>query len=215
MHDITLLRHGESEGNSLGVLQGQDDSPLSSVGIQQSLTVADFWKLAGVIFDLLICSTLQRASQTASILSSKLNCPIELDPDWKERNFGELQGAVIEEIAQRTPIVDFFQPYEPVGGTGESQLDLYLRAGLALQKIIRKPPGRYLVISHGAILNKALYVVLGITRQGHYNSPLFRFDNAGYAQPLYKSVTRQWAVICLNNRAPELDTRSPEAWSQE
>ncbi len=215
MHDITLLRHGESEGNSLGVLQGQDDSPLSSVGIQQSLALAGLWKLAGVKFDLIICSILQRASQTANILSSKLNCSIELDPDWKERNFGQLQGAVIEEIAQRTPTVDFFQPYEPVGGNGESQLDLYLRASLALQKIIRKLPGRYLVISHGAILNNALYVVLGIAPQGHYNIPLFCFDNDGYAQLRYNSVTRQWAVICLNSNAPDLNTRSFESWSQE
>lgn len=200
MHFITLLRHGESEGNSLGVLQGQMDYPLSAAGIEQAQKLAAFWKAAGIAFDLIISSPLLRASRTAEIIAASLNVPIEYDAAWKERNFGQLQGASLEEISQRVPPVDYFHPYDPIGGHGESQLELYVRASQAIQNILRLPPGAYLVVSHGGILNKAVYTIMGITPQGHYQSPIFHFGNTGYAQFRYNSASRQWAVLSLNNQ---------------
>ncbi len=199
MHFLTLLRHGESEGNSKDVLQGQADYELSAVGIEQAQRLASFWKAGGASFDMIISSPLRRASQTSEIVASYLTASIEYDPLWKERNFGQLQGIPFNEIRQRHPSVDFFHPYEPVGVNGESRLDLYLRASQALQNILRRPPGSYLVVSHGGILNSALFVIIGITPQGHYHSPIFHFGNAGYAQFRYNADTRQWAVLCLNN----------------
>ena len=201
MHWITLLRHGESEGNLQGVLQGQLDYPLSSAGIEQAHKLASFWKSAGSVFDLIISSPLQRASQTAEIIAEKLDpVKIEFDPLWKERCFGQLQGALLAEIDHREPPVDFFHPYDPIGGTGESQLELYARASQAIQNLLRHPPGSYLVVAHGGILNKALFVIMGITPQGHYHSPIFHFGNTGYAQFRYNSSSRQWAVLNLNNQ---------------
>ncbi len=202
MYFITLLRHGESEGNSSGVLQGQSEYPLSPVGVEQAQRLAHYWKSQKVNFDLIISSPLMRASQTAEIIANALKIPMEFDPAWNERNFGHLQGTDLHELDQKHPPVDFFHPYEPIGGNGESQLELYARACLALQKIIRQPAGSYLVVSHGGILNKALYVIMGITPQGHYNSPIFHFGNTGYAQFRYNSSTRQWAVLSLNNQVP-------------
>jgi 2,3-bisphosphoglycerate-dependent phosphoglycerate mutase len=144
-----------------------------------------------------------------------LKVPVEYDPSWKERNFGNLQGADLQEIDHRIPPVDFFHPYEPIGGDGESQLDLYTRASQALQKIIRLPTGSYLVVSHGGILNKALYVIMGITPQGHYNSPIFHFGNTGYAQFRYNSSSRQWAVINLNNQLTHDLAEGIISWKQD
>ena len=163
IHFITLLRHGESEGNISGVLQGQTDYPLTTTGIEQAQCLASSWKAQDVKFDLIISSPLLRASQTAQIIATNLGSPIQYDHSWMERNFGVLQGKSLEEINQRNPPVDFFHPYNPIGENGESQLDLYSRASLALQNILRLPPGSYLVVSHGGILNKALYVIMGIT----------------------------------------------------
>jgi broad specificity phosphatase PhoE len=200
MYFITLLRHGESEGNLSGVLQGQSDYPLTPSGAEQAHRLASSWKAGGMQFDLMISSPLLRASQTAEILAASLQVPIEYDPAWKERNFGHFQDIKFDEIKQKIPAVDFFHPYHAIGENGESQLDLYTRACLALQNILRLPSGSYLVVSHGGILNKVLYAIMGITPQGHYNSPIFHFGNCGYAQFRYNSSTRQWAVIALNNQ---------------
>lgn len=215
MHFITLLRHGESEGNSTGVLQGQSDYPLTASGSEQAQRLATYWKSQGIQFDLIISSPLLRASQTAEIIANILNTSIEYDPDWKERYFGNLQDTSLQDLERRIPPVDYFHPYEPVGGSGESQLDLFLRAGHALQKILRRPPGSYLVVAHGGILNKAIYVIMGITPQGHYNSPIFHFGNTGYAQFRYNSASRQWAVICLNRYPADIDDEKSISWRQD
>ncbi len=197
---ITLLRHGESEGNLQGVIQGQLDYPLTSAGIDQARKLAAFWESEGYSFDQVISSPLKRASQTAEIIAASINASITYDPLWKERCFGQLQGISLHEISQRNPPVDFFHPYQSIGGNGESQVELYSRASQAIQSLLRLPPGSYLVVSHGGILNKALFVILGITPQAHYNSPVFHFGNTGYAQFRYNSATRQWAVLSLNNQ---------------
>lgn len=215
MHYITFLRHGESEGNSIGVLQGQLDYPLSPPGLEQANSLAAAWKSGGFSFDLIISSPLQRASRTAEIIAACLKVPIEYDPIWKERSFGQLQGELLDEIGQRNPRVDFFHPYEAIGGDGESQLELYTRASQAVQNILRLPAGSFLVVSHGGILNKALYVIMGITPQGHYHSPIFHFANLGYAQFCYNSTSRQWAVLSLNNQIKSDNDEGSYFWKHE
>jgi len=86
---------------------------------------------------------LQRALQTATIVAETLGYTgeIEQNPLWLERSFGELEGKTSQEIRQIEPPVDYFTAFAPVGGSGESQLDLYLRAAQGLQGIIRRPPG--------------------------------------------------------------------------
>jgi len=212
VHLITLLRHGESEGNLAGILQGQSDYPLTAAGIEQAQQLASYWKSEDMKFDLIVSSPLLRASRTAEIIANCLKAPVKYDPVWKERYFGRLQGANLHKLDQQVPPVDFFHPYEPIGENGESQLDLYLRASQALQKIIRQPAGAYLVVSHGGILNKVLYVIMGITPQGHYNSPIFHFGNIGYAQFRYNSSTRQWAVICLNHQLSHAQAEGLQSW---
>jgi 2,3-bisphosphoglycerate-dependent phosphoglycerate mutase len=212
---ITFLRHGESEGNCSRVIQGQSDYPLTQAGIQQARDLARHWKAHEMQFDLIISSPLKRASQTAEIIGNALKVRVELDPAWKERCFGALQESNLDEIDHNHPTLDFFHPYDPIGGNGESQVDLYSRASLALQRIIRQPAGSYLVVSHGAILNKALYVILGITPQGHYNSPIFHFSNTGYAQFRYNSTTRQWAVLSFNNQLADEQIEGQNSWQQD
>ncbi len=215
MYGITLLRHGESEGNLSGVIQGQSEYPLTLMGVEQAQRIASLWKSDGVRFDLIISSPLLRASQTAIIIAATLKVPIEYEPAWKERNFGQLQGSKLDDINQLTPPVDFFHPYEPIGITGESQLDLYTRASQAIQNVLRRPAGSYLIVSHGGILNKALFVIMGITPQGHYNSPLFRFGNAGYAQFHYYPLSRQWALIGFISHYQLPQSQGVNSWQSD
>lgn len=215
MHNLTFLRHGESEGNSAGVLQGQADFPLTSKGVQQAENLAQYWQMQDVKYDLIVSSPLKRAAQTAQIIANTLKSPLELDSYWMERNFGHLQGADFHDIDRSMPAVDFFHPYEPIGGNGESQIDLYLRACQAIQSIIRRPAGSYLIVSHGGILNKALYVIIGITPQSHYNSLIFHFGNTGFTQIRYNSASRQWAVLSLNNQVSSEQTQGKAFWKQD
>lgn len=201
---ITFLRHAESAGNASGLLQGQSDVPLTDKGLEQARQLAIRWQALGISFDLAISSPLQRARLTAEIVTTALNVPLILDPAWTERDFGILEGQEMASLYQATPPVDFYQPYEPIGETGESMVDVYRRALLAVQALLRQPPGRYLVVSHGAFLTRVMYVILGITPQGHYNSPIFLMGNTAFINLTYDPGRRQWRWFGFN---------SPEEWN--
>ena len=203
LHDFVFLRHAESEGNALDYLQGQVDSPLTEKGKAQSRMLAERWKTLGESFDRLICSPLLRARQTADPISSLLGVPVEIEPLLAERCFGILDGQPFEEIRHMQPPVDFSAPYASVGETGESQMDLYLRASQVLQKLVRLPEGRTLVVSHGAILGKLMFAVLGITPQGHGRSPVFRFRNLSYVHLAFEASKLRWSWLSFT---------SPEQW---
>src|SRR5687767_10322687 len=88
---IYLLRHGETEWNVEGRIQGQLDVPLSGVGIKQALGWRPYFdriNLAGIY-----SSILSRATETAFLATGRLPCLI---PDFNERCWGELQGRVWE-----------------------------------------------------------------------------------------------------------------------
>ena len=110
LYEITLLRHGESTGNLEGRVQGRSDYPLTKRGLQQAKALARHWQAEKVSFDKIISSPSQRARKTAEIIAESLSLPVELDPAWMERGFGEWEGLVLEEILQIKPDIDFFHP---------------------------------------------------------------------------------------------------------
>ncbi len=201
VHYFVFLRHGESVGNAEDRFQGQADFPLTEQGRAQALALADRWLAEGVTFDLCISSPLMRASQTAQILVDKLGIPLEFDPVWMELNNGGLAGLSQDEAAERFPRPDFIYPYLHLGGNGESRWEIFLRAGRGIQNLVDRPPGRYLVVAHGGILNMALYAVLGIPVQADYTGPTFRFKNTAFATLTYTTQEHRWRLTGLNDRA--------------
>jgi broad specificity phosphatase PhoE len=200
-HFIVFLRHGESVGNAEGRFQGQSDFPLTEKGRAQARALAERWQAEGTRFDRCISSPLLRAAQTAEIIASLLGIPLEPDPLWKELHIGLLAGLKPEEAAERYPSPDFTHPYLHIGGSGESRWEVYLRAGRAVQSLMDRPPGRYLVVAHGGILTMVLYAILGIPVQADYTGPTFRFGNTSFATLTYTPAEQNWCLIGLNDRA--------------
>jgi broad specificity phosphatase PhoE len=201
LYHITLLRHGESVGNAEGFHQGQVDFTLNDRGRAQAQALAERWQSEQASFDLIISSPLERARETAEILAAALKIPLEFDPLWMERDNGILAGLRPEDAMQKYPHPPFVHPYLSIGETGESQWELYLRAGQAIQTLFKHPPGRYLVISHGGILNMVLYAILGITPHANFQGPRFRFGNTAFATLTYDPSSHKWSLTGLNNRS--------------
>lgn len=199
MYHLTLLRHGESLGNFEGRHQGQADFPLTEVGRAQAKALLDRWKIEKKEFDLVISSPLARARETAEILASGLNIPLEFDRQLMERDNGLMAGLSPEEAKQAVPQPAFTHPYQAVGQTGESQWQLYLRAGAALQSLFSHPPGKYLIVSHGGLLNMFFYAILGITPQPNFLGPRFRFNNAAFATVNYNPASHHWYILGVND----------------
>jgi 2,3-bisphosphoglycerate-dependent phosphoglycerate mutase len=190
---VTFLRHGESVGNQENRFQGQADFPLTDKGRTQARTLGEYWLAAGVTFDRCIASPLLRARETAEIVSGALSAPLEIDPLWLEMNNGRMAGLRDEEIDWDTP--KFLTPYTRFGETGESRQEVYMRAGRGIQSILDRAPGRYLVVSHGGILNMAMYSILSIAPQAHHNGPRFHFRNTTIAEFAYDPEWHNWRLL--------------------
>jgi broad specificity phosphatase PhoE len=201
VYTVILMRHGESVGNAEGLHQGQSDFPLTENGRAQSRALAQRWKATNRRFNGIITSPLERALQTAEIIGNVLETPIEPEALWMERDNGLLAGLRPKEAVQVSPRPAFIHPYQPVGETGESQWDLYLRGAQAVSKLIAHPPGSYLVVSHGGILNLAMYAILGIPLQANFTGPRFRFDNTAFATLTYRPNEHKWTVYGMNDRS--------------
>lgn len=196
IHDITLLRHGLTAANQESVIQGQMDFPLSETGVLQARALASEWARRSIHFDLVLSSPLQRARRTAEIIGGALGAPLEIDAEWQERNLGAAEGRDGE--GAFAALTRFPSPDEPAFGTGESDWDLFARAVRAIQALLHRPAGRYLVVSHGAFMNAVIRAVLGISPRGRTWPPRFVFENTGYAVLQYDSDNARWSIERLN-----------------
>jgi broad specificity phosphatase PhoE len=200
VYHITFIRHGESTGNVENRLQGQSDFPLSEKGRAQARALAERWQAEKLCFDVVIASPLSRALETAQIVSSALNIPsVETEPLWMERDMGDRAGMTMEEIRAQFQEPDFLNPYEAMNASGEGDWELYLRAGQALHKILQRPPARYLITTHGAILNMALYAILGIAPQPNFQGARFRLENTTICAFRYYPDAHRWRVDVIGD----------------
>lgn len=199
--NITLLRHGESVGNAESRWQGQSDFPLTDRGRKQAQALAERWKREKMRFDFVVSSPLSRARETAEIIASKLGLMVEFEPLWLERDNGEFAGLTAHEVRNNFSHPDFTTPYDPVGMDGEGDWELFLRAGQALHDLLKREPARYLIVSHGGLLNQLMHAVVGIVPQANNAGTRFRFSNTAFAQLLYFPNQHRWAIDKLNDHA--------------
>lgn len=162
MVKIFLIRHGETDWNKLGRLQGNSDVKLSSAGIRQAQLLADNAPFQHV--DAIYSSNLSRAIQTAEILAEHFNLRVQQIPDLRETNFGDWEGKSIRELAEKFP-VDFGKfftaPENCRPPHGETFFEAQARVMIALRKIISKHDNQnVLIVAHGSIIRLTIAAVL-------------------------------------------------------
>jgi len=200
IYRFTLLRHGESVGNAQARWQGQSDYELTEKGRAQALALAERWKSEAVNFDLAIASPLVRARETAEIIAAALDVKVELDPIWMERDIGEMEGLTSDEVRQK-PQPSYVTPYNSIGGDGEGDWELFLRAGKALHDLLRRPAGSYLIVSHGGLLNQFMHAIVGVAHHADPSGVRFHFENTSFARVIYYPQRHRWAIDAVNDRA--------------
>jgi len=200
VYSFVFLRHGESIGNAESRWQGQSDYALTERGRAQARALAERWKSEAVKFDLIIASPLVRAKETAEIIASALNAKVELNSILLERHIGEMEGLTVEEVRMK-PQPPYVTPYDPIGGEGEGDWALFLRAGQALHDLVRRPPGSYLIVSHGGLLNQLMNAIIGIAPHVDPSGVRFRFENTAFARVIYFPHQHRWAIDTVNDRA--------------
>ena len=149
MPKLLIVRHGQSEWNALGRWQGQADPPLTEVGENQAKKATN--KLG--LFDSIVASPLQRAKNTASIISEITGVgPVTTEVDLMERDAGPWQGLTRIEIEKGWP--GFLDSGQRPDGY-ESNPDLLLRIFAVLRKISKSSriSDSILIVSHAGIVH--------------------------------------------------------------
>jgi broad specificity phosphatase PhoE len=146
---LLLVRHGETDWNADGRLQGQTDRPLSDFGRRQARQLAD--ELADEQLEAIYASDLARARETAEIVGELLALPVALDPDLREKDWGTWEGLTAVERDR----IEF---------VGESTEAHQKRILCALQRISERHAGAgtVLVVTHGGSMRRVQTAAMGM-----------------------------------------------------
>jgi broad specificity phosphatase PhoE len=146
---LLLVRHGETDWNAEGRLQGHTDRPLSDYGGRQAQQLAG--ELEDDELEAIYSSDLARARETAEIVGERLGLPVVLDPDLREKDWGTWEGLNAVERDR----VEF------VGETTEAHQERILQA---LRRIAERHPGdrRVLVVTHGGSMRRVQTAAMGM-----------------------------------------------------
>lgn len=159
---LILVRHGETEANVAGRMQGRGNDPLTERGQQQVRAVAARLKAEGHPIEAIYSSSLLRASQTADAIGEELGLTPRLRDALQEMHLGDLDGkdnSTLEAAMPRT--LDESYP------NGESIREFVERTMGAFYGIaMAHPGGTVVVVSHGGVISTAL----SIWSLGHGNA---------------------------------------------
>lgn len=158
---LYVVRHGETEKNKYGLIQGQTECDLSKNGIEKAKELIPI--VRNLKIDVVISSPLKRAYDTASIITEG-KYPINIDDRMIERNWGLCEGASIDDV----DTVKCWNFFLNTGDNGiEKVQDLLKRVSEFLEDIKNKYPDKnVLVASHSAILRAIHYCLHNIPEDG-------------------------------------------------
>lgn len=181
---IYLIRHGETEWNSIGRIQGQKDSVLSEKGLEQANDARE--NLKEVHFDAIFSSDLTRTQKTAEIINLDRKLAIETSKALRERTLGEHDGTLGTKYMEK--IKHLLEEYKNLpeekkwkykfGKKYESDYEVVSRFITALREISVAYTGKtVLVVTHGGTI-RILLTKLGYAKYGELTPGTFK--NAGY-----------------------------------
>ena len=160
---LCLARHGETDWNAAGRLQGQLDVPLNPHGQRQAGALAA--ALSRHPFAAVYSSDLARARLTAQPLAQALGLQVQALAEWRERHHGRMQGMTYQELERDWPEghrrLRARDPEFDIDG-GESLVALAARCAGALAALrARHAEGMVAVVSHGGVLDGIHRLVSG------------------------------------------------------
>lgn len=153
VRNVLFIRHGQTEFNTEGRLQGAMPIPLNENGRRQSGALAEYLRTLPV--EALYTSPRQRAKETAEIIARSLRMEALDDERLSEIAFGKFEGHTFAEVKQRFPEAfakweSGYRPYRVPGG--ESRLDVQLRMQAAWDEIVSADRETVAIVGHSSAM---------------------------------------------------------------
>lgn len=184
MAELLLWRHGETDFNRAGRIQGRSDIPLNGTGREQAAAAAR--SLARTRPTRIVSSPLLRARATAEALSGLTGVPVESDEGLIERSFGLWEGLTRAEIESGWPeaFALWSAGADPEGVGIETRSEVAERVAAAIGARLRDAGEgeRIVVVAHGAALTLGATRLLGLDPSEWFG--LRGLDNCRYGRLL-------------------------------
>ncbi|MCI1881762.1 MAG: histidine phosphatase family protein [Sporolactobacillus sp.] len=181
---ICLVRHGETDWNAKGKLQGREDVPLNSHGEAQAMRVGEY--LQGSLFAAVFTSPLLRAKETALIVNHYVgHLPLIVSDKFTEKSYGAASGMTVDQRDRHFPDgrIPGMEPFERVAAR--------VSAGLADIKG-QYPHDSVLLVAHGGLIN----VILSLYSDGKIGTGKTKLYNTCISH--IRSHGRSWEIIDYN-----------------
>ncbi len=190
MLTLYLIRHGETDYNFEGRLQGHLPVPLNSRGRSQAERLAR--RLAETPLDAIVSSDLPRAKETAEIVAGFKDLAVQTDPRWRERALGHWQGCLYKEVKDEMDAADWTSPQG--GETPEAMRERVLSA---LDDLPAAFDGKsVLVVGHGG----SCHIVLQALAGPEYGHAFHSWHNTAISTLQWEAGTG-WCVADLYDDA--------------
>jgi broad specificity phosphatase PhoE len=184
MKTLTLIRHGESEWNREGRIQGEMDCDLSDLGRRQALLLGE--RLGGEVFDAAYASTATRAMDTGRIaVGSRMR--VEPRAELREINLGAWEGELVSDLKRRYPRdadLWFRNPSRVTIDGAETLRGFRRRVTGAIDGILSShdADSSVVVFAHGGVICSYLTGVLGLKLDDLWR---FRIRNASLTRLIF------------------------------
>lgn len=194
---IYLIRHGQTDWNVAGKIQGKTDIPLNETGRRQAACLAKGMEHRPVAQ--IFSSDLIRARETARAIGDSQHVEVETISGLEEIGFGKWEGMTLEQIQ-----VIFPTEYEkwcenpvmvaPPGGESLSQIKERCRK--VMEEILKMANGDFAIVSHGAML---AYVVEYLMRNDPNDQEII-VGNASITTIQYEPENETAVLIQANDQ---------------
>lgn len=168
-----VIRHGQTNWNIEGKIQGNTDIELNETGIKQANAVKETIKKYDI--DLIVSSPLKRARKTAEIINETVKCDIIFSENLKERCYGEFEGKIrkdisIDEIMQSEQLNNYYANIQYKGI--ETIQDLCDRVWNLIDNLKNEYKNKnILLVSHGGTIRAINAYFKGINEDGTVDNP--------------------------------------------
>jgi broad specificity phosphatase PhoE len=193
---VYLVRHGATDWNQAGRIQGQLDVPLNAEGRAQAQLVAQ--RLVSVAATALYSSDLLRAYETAQIIGQATGLAVIQKPGLREMHFGTWQGLTVQQIRERDPEIYAARrenPYEVPPPGGQTWQQFYQQAVRTLHDILQETDAQRLIVA----THSGVCTVLGLEALGLGYTGKRTFGNANCAVHTIAIEGERWQAVALND----------------
>ncbi len=191
--ELFLCRHGQTEHNDNGIVQGQMDSKINGRGKEQAKELRD--KLAEENIDKVYSSSMTRAIETAEIVAEPHDVEIEEIEELKEVARAKFEGEQFEDLIEEitsSETEDYL--WKPKGG--ESLEELKERGVKFLNSIKGEQEGEKIIaISHCGTISST---ILGILEHSSKNSYRIKQENCNINK-LTWNAEEGWSIHSVND----------------